>query len=58
LTFGEEASYFESNSDFDYSNFVNSKNCKLIYALKKAELKKYKNYLNVKFYEILYAKAK
>jgi hypothetical protein len=49
---------FLRSANFDYSNFINSKNCKLIYALEKAELEKYKNYLNAKFYEILYVKTK
>jgi len=48
---------FLRSASFDYRHFINSENCKLIYALEKAELEKYKNYLNAKFYGILYAKA-
>ena len=49
---------FLRSANFDYRNFIDSKNCKLAYVLDKKDLEKYKSYLNVKFYEVLYAKAK
>jgi hypothetical protein len=49
---------FLRSAIFDYRNFIESKNCKSIYILKRLDLEKYKSYLNAKFYEVLYDKAK
>lgn len=48
---------FLRSVDFNYNNFVESNDLKIIYLLKKDELKKYEKYISKKFYKILEGKA-
>ncbi|GAB4541243.1 MAG: hypothetical protein Fur0020_10600 [Thermodesulfovibrionia bacterium] len=49
---------FLRSADFDYKDFMNSPNLKIVYLLKKDELKKYKPYISEGFYEFLERMAK
>lgn len=49
---------FLRSADFDYKNFINSPDLKIIYLLPTNELKKYKSYISSGFYEFLWNKAK
>jgi hypothetical protein len=44
---------FLRSASFNYKNFINSSGVKSIYILKKDELKKYKEYIDSKFFKIL-----
>lgn len=49
---------FLRSADFNYKNFINSSDLKIIYLLPKNELKKYMSYISSGFYEFLWNKAK
>lgn len=49
---------FLRSADFDYKDFIRSKDLRIVYLLSKGELAKYKPYISNGFYEFLEGKAK
>ena len=49
---------FLRSADFDYKDFIKSRDLKIVYLLTKGELSKYKSYISARFYEFLEEKAK
>lgn len=49
---------FLRSADFDYRDFIESKDLKIVYLLNKSELAKYKPYIVKGFYKFLLSKAK
>ena len=50
---GDISGQYLRSANFNYSNFVKINKLKIVYLLKKSELKNYKNYINRKFFEFL-----
>ncbi len=48
---------FLRSAEFDYRDYINCPNLKIIYILSKEELKKYRQYINRGFYEFLVSRA-
>ncbi len=50
---GDISGQYLRSAYFNYSNFVETNNLRIVYLLKKGELDNYKDYINKKFFEIL-----
>jgi len=48
---------FLRGAGFDYKDFINSPNFKIVYLLNKGELVKYQSFISKGFYEFLYKMA-
>lgn len=53
---GDVVGQYLRSANFDYRVFINSKKCKTIFLLNKKELTEYSEYINGKFFKIIYEK--
>lgn len=49
---------FLRSADFDYRDYINCPNLKVVYLLPKSDLEKYQQYISRDFYKFLWNKAK
>ncbi len=54
---GDKTGQYLRSANFYYNDFINCKNLKVIFLLKKSKLKDYKNYVIKNFYQFLEKKT-
>ena len=58
FTNGDEKNKYLRSASFDYKNWIESENLKIVYLLEAGELQEYKEYINQKFYQWMLLKIK